>query len=90
MSRLDSALAELAAAIREEVAEAAAAANGHADELLDAEAACRRLGGIARSTLYDLTGRGELRSLTVGRRRFWPATYVAEYLADRAPPGEAA
>jgi excisionase family DNA binding protein len=53
------------------------------DDLLNAAKACQRLGGIARSTLYALTLAGTLRSVKVGRRRMWPASYLAEYLASQ-------
>ena len=80
MTRLEAALAELAAAIRDEVQ----AELRHRDgppELLSILQASRRL-GIGRTAAYDLISSGELRSVKVGRRRLIPADALAE-LAQR-------
>lgn len=79
--RLAAALAELVAAIREEVAPPSA--GDVPDRLLSIDEAAAAL-GIGRSALYDALGRGELRNLTIGRRRLIPAAAVAEYIAGRA------
>ena len=78
--RLEAAIRELAAALREELVAEAPAADAP-PRLLSIEQACAALGGIARSTLYQLLDRGELRSVTVGRRRLIPASAIAEYAA---------
>lgn len=52
-------------------------------ELLSVDEAARRLGGIARSTLYQLMGSGSVRAVSVGGRRFVPSSEV-----DRIAAGE--
>jgi excisionase family DNA binding protein len=79
-ARLDAALTELAAAIREEVAAAAVAPAP--DRLLDVDEAGATL-GIGRSATYAELGAGRLRSIKVGRRRLIPAAAIAAYIADR-------
>ena len=80
--RLTVALAELVGALREELrTEAAPRAP---DRLLSIPEACEALGGLGRSKVYDLIGRGELRSIVIGRRRMVPAEAVAEFIAGRA------
>ncbi|MGD0123482.1 MAG: helix-turn-helix domain-containing protein [Candidatus Limnocylindrales bacterium] len=56
-------------------------------ELLSVEEAARRLGGIARSTLYQLMGTGAVRSVEVGGRRFVPSSEVEAIAAGRPRPG---
>ncbi|HYN68823.1 MAG TPA: helix-turn-helix domain-containing protein [Candidatus Eisenbacteria bacterium] len=79
--RLEAALAELAAAIREEVASAAAPASGP-DRLLDVDEAAALL-ALGRTSVYSEIGAGRLRSCVVGRRRLIPAAAIAEFIADR-------
>ncbi len=38
------------------------------------------LGGLGRTKLYDLIARGDLRSVTIGRRRFIPAAAISAYV----------
>jgi excisionase family DNA binding protein len=76
MTRLDAALAELADAIREEVRAELAEGADLPPELLSIDQAARRL-GIGRTAAYGLMGRGELRSVKVGRRRLVPADALA-------------
>jgi excisionase family DNA binding protein len=78
MTRLEAALAELAAAIREEVA-VARQADGAPPALLSIEEAARRL-GIGRSTVYEALGHGELRSVRVRGRRLVPIDAIAELI----------
>lgn len=83
--RVQAAIAELAAALLAELRAELAEDRGVQDgppALLSIEVARRRLGGIGRSALYDVIGRGELRSVKVGRRRLIPADALAE-LAQR-------
>jgi excisionase family DNA binding protein len=56
-------------------AEAAAAAR-----LLSIKDACRIL-GLSRTTLYAQLASGQLRSVTVGRRRFIPRDAIDEFIA---------
>lgn len=77
-ARLEAALAELAAAIRDEVA-AAAIPPAAPERLLDVDEASAAL-GIGRTALYGLIGRDEIRSITVGRRRLIPSSSVAAYI----------
>lgn len=82
-ARLDAALAELAAAIRDEFAATAAqrAPDGPPALLSIAETA-RRL-AIGRSALYGLIAAGDLRTIKVGRRRLVPADALAEFVQAR-------
>lgn len=79
-SRLEAALAELAAAIREEVATVPLAPRP--DRLLSVDEAAAAL-GIRRTLVYDELARGRLGSVKVGRRRLVPAAAIAAYIADR-------
>lgn len=82
MSRLEAALAELAEAIRAEVRAEAAPFPSAPDPLLSVADAARLL-GIGRSRLYDEIGRGDLRSLKVGKRRLVPSGSIAAFIAAR-------
>ncbi len=76
--RLDAALAELAAAIRAELAEARPAAGP--DRLLSVDEAAAQL-GIGRSALYSgPIARGELRTLVVGRRRLVSSSALQDFI----------
>jgi excisionase family DNA binding protein len=72
---------ELAAAVIDLAA--MAPAPPQAVELLSVEEAARRLGGIARSTLYQLMSSGAVRSVEVGGRRFVPSSEVDGIAAGR-------
>lgn len=80
-ARLDAALAELAAAIREEVAGAGRPAGP--ERLLSVAEAADAL-GIGRTRCYAELSSGRLRSLRVGRRRLVPASALAAYTGDPA------
>ena len=81
--RLDAALAELAAAIREEFGAKAAADPELPERLLSIKEAADAL-RIGRSTLYDQLDAGTIRSVRVGpRRRLFPVSAIAEYLSTR-------
>ena len=45
-------------------------------ELIDVKEAARRLGGMSRSTLYQLMTAGTVQSVTIGGRRLVPSTEV--------------
>lgn len=82
--RLEAAIRELADAILADLrAQAVATAAPAPDRLLDVEAAAAEL-GIGRTMAYGLVGRGELRTVRVGRRRLVPASAIAEYIAGAA------
>ncbi len=72
----------LAAAILAAVRAEAAPDPGAPERLLAIPQAAEAL-GIGRSALYGLIGRGELRTLKVGRRRLVPAGALAAFLASR-------
>jgi hypothetical protein len=82
MSRLEAALAELAAAIREELRAERRPSVDAPDHLLTIEQARQAMGGIARSTLYAELVAGRVRSVKVGRRRLVPASAITERLAS--------
>lgn len=65
---------EIVAALSDE------SAAGAPDKLLSVDAAAEAL-GVGRSLVYDLIGRGDLRSVKAGRRRLVPGSAVAEYVA---------
>jgi excisionase family DNA binding protein len=73
--RLEAALAELAAAIRAEIADAAPPTDAP-PELLSIEEAARRL-GIGRTAMYGLLTSGRVRSVRIGRRRLVGAAALA-------------
>jgi excisionase family DNA binding protein len=77
--RLTAAVSELVAALRDEMAPAPQAP----DRLLSVEEASEAL-GIGRSSTYELMGRGDLRSLKVGRRRLIAAADLAALIGRRA------
>jgi excisionase family DNA binding protein len=75
--RLEGAIRELAAAIREEIATASKPDSPVL--LFGVDEAARRL-GISRTTLYGELAAGRVRSLKVGRRRVIPVDALAEYV----------
>ena len=83
MTRLDAALAELAAAIRDEIADATHPAAP--DRLHDLATAADLL-GIGRTALYGELQAGRIRSLKVGRRRLVPASAIAERIGPAPRP----
>jgi len=78
--RLEAALAELAASIREEIRSERAADAGVPDRLHSIPEAAEML-GIGRTSLYAELQAGRLRSVKVGRRRLVPSSAVAERVA---------
>jgi excisionase family DNA binding protein len=54
-----------------------------ADEALlyDEKAALAKLGGLGRTTYYELLASGELQSVKIGRRRFVPRESLEQYVA---------
>lgn len=83
--RLDAAIAELVAAIREEIRQATEVAARAPDRLLSPAEAADVL-GIARSTLYREIQAGRLRSIKVGSRRLIATSHLAEYIAAASGP----
>lgn len=79
--RLEAAIRELAAAIRDEVAGAADPTPAPA-RLLDVDEAAAIL-AIGRTALYGLIDSGRLTSLKVGRRRLISTAAIAAYIADQ-------
>lgn len=73
--RLDAALAELAAALRDEMAAAAPASAP--DRLHDLKTAADLL-GIGRTALYGEIQAGRVRSMKIGRRRLIPSSAITE------------
>lgn len=53
------------------------------DTLLNEQATRERLGGIGHTKFFDLIKSGELRTVTIGRRRFVPSSEVDRFIADR-------
>ncbi|GIW20851.1 MAG: hypothetical protein KatS3mg065_1147 [Chloroflexota bacterium] len=76
---------ELEQAIRKLVREEIAAALAERDRLVRLVAircAALRL-NVSRSTVYALIGRGELRTVTIGRRRLVPEAALVEFIESR-------
>lgn len=48
--------------------------------LLDESDTKHALGNVGRTKLYELTASGAIRSVKIGRRRFWPADAVADFV----------
>jgi excisionase family DNA binding protein len=83
MTRLDDAIHELVEAIAEAVRAEAATGPATPDRLYSLPEAQAALGGIGRSKVYDLIARGELSSLSVGRRRLISGEALRAYVAER-------
>ena len=82
MTRLDDAVAELVAAIREEVAlERPASPPSGPPRLLSIRDAADAL-GVGRSTIYTEMDAGRLRSVKVGRRRLIPSDAILTVIGD--------
>lgn len=79
--RLAAAVAELVAALREELAPEPTVTLP--DRLLDVRTAAAAL-GIGRSRLYSELMAGRIRSVKSGRRRLVPSSAIADYIAERA------
>lgn len=75
--RLRTAVVELVAALRDEIAAEARPIVREPDRLLSIEQAARAL-GIGRTALYSEIGAGRIRSVKVGRRRLVPSSAISE------------
>jgi excisionase family DNA binding protein len=53
--------------------------------LNDLDEAMRQLGGIGRSSLYELMAAGTIRYVKIGRRSFIPQTELDRYVASLTP-----
>lgn len=81
-TRLERAVAELVAALSEEIRSDSVGPTRTPPRLLSIEEASDAL-GIGRTSTYALIERGALRSLKVGRRRLVSASAIAEYADGR-------
>ncbi|MFI5258567.1 MAG: helix-turn-helix domain-containing protein [Candidatus Limnocylindrales bacterium] len=73
--RLTTAVMELVAALRDEIATERRPSYREPDRLLSIEQAARAL-GIGRTALYSEIGAGRVRSVKVGRRRLVPTSAI--------------
>jgi excisionase family DNA binding protein len=80
--RLVTALTELVAALRDEIATERRPIEREPDRLLSIEQAARAL-GIGRTALYSEIGAGRIRSVKVGRRRLVPSSAISEVASGR-------
>jgi excisionase family DNA binding protein len=87
-SRLDAAVAELAAAIRQEVRDELRSGDGP-PVLLSVDQAAQRT-GIGRTSIYQAMASGQLRSLRIGRRRLIAVDALADLIHNSGTPGEEA
>ena len=75
--RLTTAMMELVAALRDEIATERRPSQREPDHLLSIEQAARAL-GVGRTALYSEIGAGRVRSVKVGRRRLIPSSAITE------------
>jgi excisionase family DNA binding protein len=80
--RLATAVMELVAALRDEMASERRPSEREPDRLLSIEQAARAL-GIGRTALYSEIGAGRVRSVKVGRRRLVPSSAISEVASGR-------
>ena len=80
--RLATAVTELVAALRDEIATERRPSEREPDRLMSIEQAARAL-GIGRTALYSEIGAGHIRSVKVGRRRLVPSSAITEVAAGR-------
>ena len=80
--RLTDAVAELVAALRDELA-AERPSDAGPGRLLGIDEAAALL-GLGRSRLYNELQAGRLRSIKVGRRRLVPAAAISEFVGQAA------
>jgi excisionase family DNA binding protein len=83
--RLAAAIGELVASLREELRTDAEVSSRAPDRLLAIPEAAARM-SIGRTLLYDLIGRGEVRTLRAGRRVLVPESAVAAWIEEKAGP----
>ena len=81
--RLTTAVIELVAALRTELAPERRPSQREPDYLLSVEQAARAL-GIGRTALYSEIGAGRVRSVKVGRRRLIPSSAISEIASRQA------
>jgi excisionase family DNA binding protein len=75
--RLRTAVSELVAVLRDEIASEVGARERAPDRLLSIQEAAQAL-GVGRTALYSEIGAGRIRSIKVGRRRLVPASAIIE------------
>jgi excisionase family DNA binding protein len=80
--RLTTAVTELVAALRDEIATQRRPSEREPDRLLSIDQAARAL-GIGRTALYSEIGAGRIRSIKVGRRRLIPSSAISEVASGR-------
>jgi excisionase family DNA binding protein len=78
--RLATAVMDLVAALRDELATERRQIEREPDRLLSIEQAARAL-GIGRTALYSEIGAGRIRSIKVGRRRLVPSSAISEVVS---------
>jgi excisionase family DNA binding protein len=77
--RLEAAVMELVAALREELAPAPAADQVDAPERIYSVEQAAELLAVGRTFLFGEIARGNLRTLKAGRRRLVPASSISDY-----------
>jgi len=80
--RLTTAVTELVAALRDEIATQRRPSEREPDRLRSIDQAARAL-GIGRTALYSEIGAGRIRSIKVGRRRLIPSSAISEVASGR-------
>jgi excisionase family DNA binding protein len=80
--RLRTAVNELVAVLRDEIASGVGAWERSPDRLLSIEQAAEAL-GIGRTALYSEIGAGRIRTIKVGRRRLIPSSAISEVASGR-------
>ncbi|MGZ6315131.1 MAG: helix-turn-helix domain-containing protein [Candidatus Limnocylindrales bacterium] len=80
--RLRTAVNELVAVLRDEIASEVGARERAPDRLLSIEEAARAL-GVGRTALYSEIGAGRIRSIKLGRRRLVPSSAIRDIASSR-------
>ncbi len=57
------------------------------DSLNDTAQTRSALGNIGRTKLYELTATGQIRSVKIGRRRFWPTSAIEDFIEGLSGTG---
>lgn len=57
------------------------------NKLNDENGTREKLGNVGRTKLYELTATGAIRSVKIGRRRFWPDDAIADFIEALSSAG---
>lgn len=83
--RLEAAVREIVEALREEMRAEVNARTTAPSRLLSIKEAAEAC-GLSRTTFYGLIGKGEVRSIRIGRRRLVPESALREFMDSGGEP----